>query len=270
MMRDFRNAGLILALFTAFLSFPVMAADIEAEVEADFAPQLEAIEVETGWYLRGDVGYNADMRAGGSSYRTFDTGLYTAHNSADELSRKLTFDLGVGYSFTDMFRADVTLGRISSAFEGTGSCDPSLPSNCSRYSSSDFTGYSALANAYVDLGTVIGFTPYVGAGIGYTYLSWDDFESRNLCGGVACAGNAGTSHPGESDWRFTYALMAGVAYDISPRMKLDLSYRYTNVDGGNMHGWDAASAAAGATGIQAADDGFSTHEVRVGLRFALW
>ena len=30
-----------------------------------------------------------------------------------------------------------------------------------------------MANGYVDLGTYVGLTPYVGAGLGYTYVNWD-------------------------------------------------------------------------------------------------
>ncbi len=43
--------------------------------------------------------------------------------------------------------------------------------------------YSLLANAYVDLGTYGYITPYVGAGIGGTYVKWD--KLRN----TSCADN---------------------------------------------------------------------------------
>lgn len=267
-MRNFQRAMRILAVFSAIVSFPAMAADYAPDLVIDYTPQLAPVEVATGWYLRGDIGYTASTSAGSGTYRTFESSTYTSHRSSNELSDKVTLGLGVGYSFTDMIRGDVTLTRISSAFEGTGNCDPSFPANCNRLVSSNLTGYSALANTYVDLGTVVGLTPYVGAGIGYTYLNWDDVNASSLCAGITCAPS--TTHAGASDWRFTYALMAGVAYDIAQNMKLDVGYRYTSIDGGDMYGWDTASLAAGATGNQASDGGLSTHEVRVGLRFALW
>jgi opacity protein-like surface antigen len=261
MMRDVQKACGILALLGALVSSPVVAADLVPEAP-DLVPQLDSIEAVRGWYVRGDLGYNADTRMDGSSYSTFAAGAFTPQASTSNLSNRMTFGAGIGYSFTDMLRADVTLGRISSAFEGTGPCG----SDCIRTASGEFAGYSALANAYVDFGTVIGLTPYVGAGLGYTYLGWDNVQSSS-CSGGACVT---ASHPGESDWRFTYALMAGVAYDLTSNLKMDFGYRYTHMDGGGMYGWDAASAAAGATGLQASDDGFSTHEIRVGLRFAIW
>ncbi len=257
-MRYLQKACVTVALLGGFVLTPVMAADLVPEAP-DLVPQLDTIEAVRGWYVRGDVGYNADISADGTSYITAPAA--DAQAGASSLSSRLTFGAGIGYSFTDMLRADVTLGRISSAFEGTGSCGV----DCVRTATGEFNGYSALANAYVDFGTVIGLTPYVGAGLGYTYLDWDDFQTS--CSAGACAA---ASHPGESDWRFTYALMAGVAYDLTSNLKLDVGYRYTHIDGGAMYGWDAASAAAGATGLQASDDGFSTHEIRVGLRFAIW
>ncbi len=79
-----------------------------------------------------------------------------------------------------------------------------------------------------------------------------------------------TTHDGLESWRFTYAFMGGIAFDVTKNLKLDLGYKYTHVAGGPMFAFDAATAAAGATGAQGRDPGFSQHEVRVGLRYALW
>lgn len=264
-MRYLRNVGVILVLGAALLSGPAAAADMD-DLEMDLVPQLGTIEARSGWYVRGDVGYLADL-GGDTGYRTFDGGSYTATASSGSYSRQMSFDLGVGYSFTDMVRADVTFGRIASAFRGSGFCDPSLPADCRRTASADFTGYLLLANGYVDLGTVIGITPYVGAGVGYTYLRWDDVRSQNLCGGALCGGSTVAMHPADSGWSLTWALMAGIAYDISETLKLDIGYRYLNIDGGSMYGWDAAGTEAGATGFQGTHDDLKAHEIRVGLRF---
>ena len=37
-----------------------------------------------------------------------------------------------------------------------------------------------------------------------------------------------------------------------------------------MFQFDAASVAAGASGVQGTDSGFSQHEFKVGLRYELW
>ena len=264
-MRYLRNVGVTVVLGGALLAGQAMAADLVADIEMEDVPELAGIETVTGWYARGDIGYNAGVNAD-TSYRTFDGSSYTTQSGAGDFSKDVSLNLGVGYTFTDMFRADVTVGRISAAFDGSGACDPSAPVDCERTARADFAGYSVLANAYVNLGTIIGLTPYVGAGVGYTYLKWDDIQTQNRCGGILCDGSAVTSHPGESGWRPTYALMAGVAYDVTDTLKLDIGYRYLNIDGGGMYGWDVASA--GATGLQAEHDNISTHEIRLGLRIA--
>lgn len=271
-MRQPLFMSVVAAAFVTIAALPAVAADYDRPLIIENAPNLAPVEIGSGWYLRGDVGYNIRTRQEGDfTYRTFNAGTYSSHTpSSANLSDDFTFGIGVGYSFTDLLRADVTVTRLSSTYGGTGPCDPSLGPDCIMMGDAEFSAYAALANVYVDLGTFVGFTPYVGAGVGYTYLSWDDLQSHNRCAGVPCVGNSGTVHPGESDWRFTYALMAGMSYDISDNMKLDLGYRYLNVDDGDMFSWDAASSAAGAIGVQGQDPGFTAHEVRLGLRLELW
>ncbi|WP_265517688.1 outer membrane protein [Nitratireductor luteus] len=262
---------------------PALAADYDPPIIIDDAPQHVPVEIGSGWYLRGDIGYSVETEPRGNvEYRTFDGVSYSDNSFADtRLSNDFNFGLGVGYSFTDMIRADVTLDRFTASFSGAttgaGPCSVAFPAatSCRSEDASELTAYSALVNGYVDLGTFVGFTPYVGAGAGYTYVRWDDLQNTTYCvdGGASCGSPAlaGTStHPGESDWRFTYAFMAGMAYDLSNNMKVDLGYRYRKVAGGDMFGWDAATAASGATGVQGRDQGLSSHEVRVGLRLELW
>ncbi len=129
-----------------------------------------------------------------------------------------------------------------------------------------------MVNGYVDLGTYVGITPYVGGGLGYTYVDWGPLSDSLFCTGPACpvALLANSEHDGDQSWRFTYAAMVGLAYDVSTNLKVDLGYRYRRIEGGPMFAFDPGSIAAGASGTQADDPGFSSHEVRIGLRYALW
>ncbi len=92
--------------------------------------------------------------------------------------------------------------------------------------------------------------PYLGAGAGITKVKWGSLSNDPRCvdGGSPCAGFEPdtVSHPGEDSWRFTYALMAGVSYDRTLRLKLDVGYRYQKTASGAMFGYDADTAAAGA------------------------
>ena len=57
------------------------------------------------------------------------------------------------------------------------------------------------------------------------------------------------------------SLMAGASYCVTDRVKLDVGYRYSHIQGGRMFEFDASSAGPGF------DHGFDTHEVRGGLRY---
>ena len=277
------RVGLALAAGVLASAGPVAAADYDPPIYVDQAPEYKPVEVGSGWYLRGDVGYVFANRTGNVSYRTFDAtppGSYSgASFDTRGIGTDVAFSAGFGYHFNDWLRADATVEGFRADFNGTttssGACDAGLPGTtfCRSEDSSKFSSIGAMVNGYVDLGTFSGFTPYVGAGLGYSRVRWQGLDNALYCVGADCPSAApvsNTRHDGESSWRFTYALMAGVAYDISQNLKLDLGYKYKHIQGGDMFGWDAATASAGATGIQGRDGGFGTHEVKVGLRYDLW
>ena len=69
-----------------------------------------------------------------------------------------------------------------------------------------------------------GITPYVGAGAGFTYVSWGDLNDTTYCvdGGRSCPDPlavGSTVHGGDDGWRFTYAFMAGFAYDLTHELQ---------------------------------------------------
>ena len=238
------------------IAAPSHAADLDEIIYAQELPVTQPVEIGTGWYLRGDLGYSAKTRGAATSNLIFTAGppTYTATNfDASSIDNDWSGAVGVGYSFTDYLRGDLTFDYSEGHFNATtgGAAD-----------TQKIEQYGFMANAYVDLGTFVGFTPYVGAGAGITRVAWGALTRDPL--------GANTSHPGEESWRFTYALMTGVSYDLSRNLKLDLGYRYSKVDDGAQFSYDAASVAAGATGVQANDNGIEKHEVRAGLRYSLW
>lgn len=281
------------SLFAAFCAAALspaaaLSADYDPPIYIDDAPEYVPVEIGSGWYLRGDIGYAFSAKGNGTfSYRTFDPISATYGSSQFDTARldgSFSYGGGFGYRFTDWLRADMTVDRFNMRFNGTTASatpcvDPAIDpafagTTCRSESGAKVTATSVMANGYADLGTFVGFTPYVGGGVGLAYVSWSDVDSSIFCvnGIGACpTGLTGTSlNPGAKEWRFTYAAMAGVAYDVTDNLKLDLGYRYRRVAGGSMFRWDAGSAGAGATGVQGKDPGFSQHEVKVGLRYELW
>lgn len=233
-----------LAVSAALMAFaPVAyAADyIEPVPEVIVAPPAVG-----GWYLRGDVGYSAakfrgaDYSLGGSGCNPCGegTGVYKKDLKGGDLKGSFLLGGGVGYQVTDYFRTDLTLDYMTRA-KFTSDRDES-----------QMSALSLLANAYVDLGNFGGVTPYVGAGIGGTRVKWNDLVDTTN-GGVL---------PGDANWRFTYALMAGASVDLTQNLKLDAGYRYRHINGGKMFGPNYGLG-------DGYDKGMNIHDVRVGLRY---
>ncbi|MEM6461666.1 MAG: outer membrane beta-barrel protein [Pseudomonadota bacterium] len=261
------------------------SADLDNIIYGPSLPKTQPVEIGSGWYLRGDVGYNFDTSGSASSFLAWDfiapPGTTAVPYSSSSFDSDVTWGLGAGYQFNNWLRGEALLTYMTGRFDGesfstTVPCTSTglLGEGCSTDGGADFTAYGVMANGYIDLGTYAGFTPYVGAGAGYTLVDYDNYIDTETCDLGACVGPPFASqvvvHQGEKDWRFTYALMAGVAYEFTRNLKIDVGYKYTNVDGGDMYLFDAASLADGASGVQGTDDGFDTHQIIASLRYSLW
>lgn len=278
-MSFLRFIGAASALILAIT--PAVAADFDQPLEGD-QPLQEYVPTrpDNGWYVRGDIGHVFSVRAaGGFTNSVYDpaTAAYLPQSyDTVSLGGSFTGGVGFGYHFSDYFRTDATFDVLRTSFDGAASSalpcsgDPGLGgTTCRMENSTQATAYSFMANAYVDLGTFARFTPYIGAGLGAAYVDWGRLDSQALCQGSTCpASFQAVAHPGgDGSWRFAWAVMAGVSYDITPRLKADLGYRFRDIGGGRMYGFDSASAVAGS--MQGSDHGLRSHEVRIGLRYAL-
>lgn len=245
-----RAASYRAGLACAILGAGIGLSSAQAEDAPLSAPEVTIATdtVSTGLYLRGDLGLTAFRDDGAPDLSI--TGARRGFDD-DRFDRPVSGTLGLGYRLTDILRADITADLFDGRFEGT----QETAGVSSRYRA-DLRGVGLMANAYVDLATVAGFTPYLGAGVGATYVDWQDVTART--GGAPVAGGA---YEGDDSWRFTYALMAGASYDLTERLKLDIGYRYSDIARGDMFA---------RAGEQARDEGLSRHEIRAGLRFSLY
>jgi opacity protein-like surface antigen len=273
--------SLRIALSLAALApFAAHAADYDPPIFVEEAAEYVPVEIGSGWYLRGDVGYVFDSSIDGVDYTFIDPVSLLAEPASftsSSIDTDFAWGGGFGYRLTDYFRADATVDGFRVDLDGTTASDetctglPNDDTTCRSENSSEVSAVSVMANGYVDLGTYVGITPYVGAGAGMSYVSWSDLNDTTYCvdgGGDVCVSDAAvdsTGHGGTDGWRFTYALMAGVAYDISKNFKLDLGYKYRSIDGGDMFGWDSPQ-----TFGDGSHGNIETHEVRMGLRYELW
>jgi outer membrane autotransporter protein len=207
------------------------AADYDPPVVIDEAPEYVPVEVGSGWYLRGDVGYNITKSP-------YDFTLFGVESE----STFVNGSIGAGYHFTDYLRGDLNLGFLAhDRYSATNGIDTIQAEN------SMWTG---MANAYVDLGTIAGFTPYVGAGVGVIYASQrvDDTSTTP------------DWHFRDTQYALAYALNAGVSYKVSQNASVDVGYQYL------------ASPGLEYADVPAVEmkKGVDFHQVRVGLRYDLW
>jgi Opacity protein and related surface antigens len=240
------------------------AADIYQPVPE--APVVEApvvepvVSVASGWYLRGDVGYSWN-RLRGADFFQGSNATYVPFATAS-LRNSYSVGGGIGYQATDKLRFDATFDYFGGAkFRGStvGGCGVAVA--CVSTDISKLSAYSLMANAYVDFAKFGRVTTYVGAGLGGTHVRWSDLENTSCSAANPALCDPTVRHGGAGSWRFTYALMAGASVDVTCNLKADVGYRFRQVQGGKMFGY----ALNGGPGY---DRGFSSHEVRGGLRYS--
>lgn len=262
------------AVMAATVANSAFAADLLVE------PPIEAPEIVThssgGWYLRGDITYDIHELEGAH----YTTGWGNTSFATTEVDNAFDIGVGIGYQINENFRVDLTGEYVFGAeFRGTtrGYCDYAAYANgdlnCSSVDVAEFDALKLLANAYVELGNYSGFTPYLGAGIGGAYVTWDDLRSTNTCtwsgatncpGGVAGSTTTYATQGGTESWRFAWAFHAGFAYDLTHNVKLDLGYSYSRIEGGDMFQW------ANIGGTQGYDEGIDSHVIKAGIRYQIW
>jgi len=177
------------------------------------------------FYLKGTIGMS-NPDTGGLWNEAYEGGNFTVgHN---DVKSAPIFGVGFGVEANRWLRIDVTGEyRGSQIMVGqdtyyTAPC--STPGNCgSNEITADIESWVGLANAYIDLGTFRGITPYVGAGAGFASVSMLGLKDVNVPnGGVAFAGD-------HTDVNFAWALYAGLSYDVTPQFTMDFGYRYLDM-----------------------------------------
>jgi opacity protein-like surface antigen len=164
-----------------------------------------------------------------------------------------------------------------------------LNETCTPYITAHLNRTTPMLNAYLDLGHWWGFTPYVGAGVGMSYLqSSSAVTYNNTANGLPWAPNLGVTgvplqwitangvyvtpvralqftqlqpnqYSSKISWKFSWNIMAGVSYDITQNLKVDLHYRL--LDAGSYTGLPSLLTLAPAPTKE-----LVSQEVRVGVR----
>jgi opacity protein-like surface antigen len=279
---------LSLACAAAIVAAPASAADLLGTSPPLTLPATQgplAFEVGSNWYVRGDLGVSFDRTpsVSFSSIALPPLGAIgaplTIGNGANWTTTNFTGGAGFGYRWNDWLRFDATWdyrngpggsrqAAVVCPYGLTGvSGQTGAPlgflydttNTCNSSTSVRQFDNAFLANAYFDLGTYYGFTPYVGGGLGMnmntltgnvnynetangqTYVAnltavppfppvWVNTQGQALAPqpNIAFGQQFWNRSIRTTTWSMAWALAAGVGYKITPSVTLDIGYRYLN------------------------------------------
>ncbi len=214
------------------------------------------------WYLKGTVGVkNEDASSiwtsgGGTEGPGYESGNFIVESI--DIERKAIFGVGVGLEYNRWLRFDVTGEyRGNQRFKAR---DYNHVDGYNNDYSADLDGWLGLFNAYVDLYRWRGFTPYVGGGIGISAFEVENFKDVNVVKVATFTGDAS-----KTTTNFAWALYAGVGYDVTPNLALDVAYRYADLGDARTGRATNEDGLRWYTGLEIQD--ITSHDVLVSLRY---
>ena len=240
----------------AAAAFLTGLAGVEAADYIPEPPMLEQPVIEyapTPYYSRVDcaAAFNDD-----ANLRVSDPELHFIEKNGGRVETDDSWScaVGIGHYVHQNVRVDATL-EYRGEFAVEGFADPAVPNSLNQRTAVD--SVVTLFNAYYDFGDHHGWTPYVGAGIGFAYNTIDD----------AFVSDSGFVTEGGSSTEFAWALMAGASTPISPDLLVDVGYRYINfgdvssgITGRNIDGTSNVTSPVLVRDMDA-------HEIRAGFRY---
>jgi opacity protein-like surface antigen len=252
-------------LGTALGSALVLTLCANAKAADIYAPPEPAYEVapppplDRGIYIKSYIG-QANPNVGNIWTEAYNTNTFTVFH--DDIKTSPLFGLGIGYKRNHWLRFDLTGEyRGDAVFVGQGAyaAGATFGAGSNEYQA-DIRSWLGLANAYWDIATWCGFTPYVGAGIGFATLTVDGLKDINSVQSAAFYGATNTTT------NFAWAIHAGVSYDVSPQFAVDLAYRYADL------GSTKSGVVSDSTGVSPSYSGLyikdvTSNDVMLGFRY---
>ena len=195
-----------------------------------------------GLYIAGTVGAN-DL----SSTKATPNGGGAGHLAAPKLG--LDGSASVGYGYGNGLRGELEIFGIN---------------NSTKVKSKGLTGgsqnytYGLMANGLYDFSGFSGFTPYVGAGVGYVGLQESNFS-------VVTSSPAST-FSGKNGPRGSFAAqgIAGVAVPVAPQLALTVDYRLLDKVQNNTFG--GTTSTGGRSEVKIGNE--LNQSINLGLRYA--
>jgi opacity protein-like surface antigen len=182
-----------------------------------------------GWYLSVFGGWSMptdEVEFGYSSVIGPTTAISATANV--DLDDGFMAGAALGVQFNEWLRGEVEASGHWHDAEGQGTVivdPPTVAASTSFYNiEGDGDALFVLANLWVDLplGDII--RPYIGGGIGFGRLELD-LHARSTT-----APTTGFVVVDDSDWGFAYQVGAGIAFNVSQHLALDIGYRFKAIN----------------------------------------
>ena len=259
--------ALLLAGVVAFgASGSVHAADLPPP--PPFEPMAPEPVDFGGWYLRGDVGVGSTLRPDIRSSFDADVAVPGPRFDQRNLGDTAFVGGGVGYQLNNWLRFDATgeyrTAQSYSAVESYNAGFFNTPPDGSR-AYDTYAGQVqstvALANVYLDAVHWNRLTGFVGAGIGGSFNRVSNLTDVGV-GGT----NAGFGYARErSGVSLAYQGTVGLAYDVTPNLKLEIAYRY--LDMGDVRSGAIACQNTGVCPHEVQKISLASQDVKIGMRW---
>lgn len=228
-------------------------------------------------YVRGDVGVGRyDFGNFSQQELSENGGSFISQSIGDTVM----IGAGIGVQLNKSFRVDLT-GEYRSTAEVKAldnlTATLAVPAGSLQANTlyqGELSAKVGLLNAYWDLFSWRGFTPYVGAGIGLAHVEMRNFTTLSsstfvdaVTGAATVELNSGVARS-KSETNLAWALMAGTSFDLRPNAKLDLGYRYLNLGHSDVATGDI-NCPCGTAGSPLNISDLNAHEFRIGIRWML-
>ena len=263
---------LALAGAAAMMSTVALAADFPPALPIQPAYQ-SAPASDSGWYLRGDVGVGVQRFESFDHFQSNPGFVWPASwTIVQKETDDTTFvDFGVGYQVNNWLRFDATGEyRAAAKFKAVGSYHEFCPGGATCFDQYDGSHGADvfLLNAYLDLGTWWCLTPFVGAGVGGAWNSVTSVTDLGIVNNQAPG--FGFSGSDASNWNLAWSAQAGLAYNVSNNLKLELAVRYLNLGSVKTPIVNCSSAGCSGTNGPAAYytlTNFDSLDLKLGMRW---
>jgi len=217
---------------------------------------------DRGIYIKGYIG-QANPEVGNMWNEVYDGGNFSVQDH--DIKSSTLYGIGVGWQARSWLRFDGTIEyRGDALFLGS---DLSNAPGTNEYTA-DIKSWLGLANAYIDMGNWCGFTPYVGAGIGFATISVEGLRDDGLSYGAYANSPSIAYGADKTKTNFAYAFYAGASFDVTSQVTLDLTYRWANLGSaasGPVTAYDTDVAAYSGQHIK----DITSNDVMLGVRYKL-